>query len=146
LRVETALSLATVQRGVWERGPFSGSTSSRLLRVVEELFCCELAGRISSSRGESVVLQQSAERFMADNVLPTEVFHRFARRQVAGDGHIAQALVRAEFMIIGQPSIEDVPKVPLAENDEVVQHLVLGALHPGFGEWVHVRTPRRNRP
>jgi len=99
-----------------------------------------------SGRGESVVLQQSAERLMADNVLPTEVFHRFARRQVAGDGHIAQALMRAKPMIIGEPRIEDVPKVPLAENDEVVQHLVLGALHPGLGEWVHVRTPRRNRP
>ena len=52
----------------------------------------------------------------------------------------------AVSMIMGKPLAEDVPQVFLAEDDEVIQHLLTCTGHPAFAKGIHLGTSWRDRP
>jgi hypothetical protein len=93
-----------------------------------------------------VVLQQAAERLVADDFLQSELVGRHWRRQVSIDGHIADPLVRAIFVIVGHPAVEDMPQVVLAENDEVVETFRFYPPHKRLRVGIQIWTSRRNGP
>ena len=97
-----------------------------------------------SSRPTLVVPQQPAERLMTDDVVQAQSLQRLRRRRLARNGHVAETLVRPELVIIDQPLLYDVPQMAFAEDEKVVEDLMLGPLHPDFGERVQVWRPCRN--
>ena len=121
------------------------------LNVAEEMSACNSAKtlpasdqRPESSRPTLVVPQQPAERLVADDVIETESLQWLRRRRLARNRHVAETLVRPELVIIDQPLLYDVPQMAFAEDEEVVEDLMLGPLHPDFGERIQVWRPWRN--
>ena len=103
--------------------------------------------RAVSCRAAFVMPQQPAERLVTDDVVQAErtTGDRFRRRQTGiAEGHVAERLMRPKAVIIGKPTRDNVPQVILAEDKEVIEHLMLGPLHPRLGERIHVGRARRD--
>jgi len=82
---------------------------------------------------------------MADDVVQVEwPADKFRRRWVTSDRHVTEPLMGSTCMIVAEPASKDMPQVVFAEDNEMVQDLVLGPLHPSFGKRIQIRRTRRN--
>lgn len=98
--------------------------------------------RASSRSSPFVMLQQPPQRLVADDSFHAEVVDRRSRRQCRVNRHVAETLMGPKPVIEVYPLDEDMSQMSLAEDDEMVEALGLGAAHPDFG----VGIARRNRP
>lgn len=90
--------------------------------------------------------QQPAKPLAAHNFAKRNVLHQLRPRTGACQQLVAQTLVWAMMVVIVEPPGNEVPQVPLAEDDKMIQDFVLRSLHPDLGVWIHIGRPRRNRP
>jgi hypothetical protein len=89
-----------------------------------------MAGFVGGSRCEFVVLQQSANRLVADDVLQAELMDWIWLWQSSIYGHIAEPLVRPTAVMNSRPLVQNLPQMAFAEDDELVQTLCQRAAHP----------------
>ena len=99
-----------------------------------------------SRRAPFVVLQQPAQRFMAEDFCQREFIERRRWRHIDHDRSVAEPLMGTELVVMGQPFLKDVAQVLLAEDDEPIEALGLRAAHPRLGVGIQIGTPGRNRP
>ena len=78
------------------------------------------------------MLQQAAERLMADNVVQLELIEWHRRRKVAHDGHVADASMRPLEKIMTEPGSQDMPQMVFTKDDEMVETFSLGSPDPRF--------------
>jgi len=88
-----------------------------------------------------IVLQQPAQPLAANDRAFGDLRGRFFLADAAQPG-IADALMRALLIIIGDVFAEDVPQVRFAKDDEVFQTFLPNRLHPAFRVGVQIRRPR----
>ena len=102
---------------------------------------------VSRSRCQPfIMLQQSAQRPVADDVLQAKVLDRLRSWKFEVDRPIAERLMWTLGMVVAQPFLENVSQMAFAENYEMIETRGFCAAHPGFSKGTHVWRSRRYWP